>query len=101
MDLKVIKYRNTGMISHDFVEDDYWDNHSYCSFELNNRNIIVCIFTAKNFGNEHHNSENKYYYINSLNDKFQNVFSNDSEKVNKKEIDIIDSYYKMIIIDES
>ena len=28
MELKVIKYRNTGMISHDFVEDYYWEKNS-------------------------------------------------------------------------
>ena len=93
MELKVIKYRNTGMISHDFVEDDYWEKHSYCSFELNNRNVIVCISPANNFNNEHHNSENEYYYINSLNDKFQNSFSNKSEKVSKEEIHLIEDFY--------
>ena len=93
MELKVIKYRNVGMISHDFVEDDYWEKHSYCSFELNNRNVIVCISTANNFDNEHHNSENEYYYINSLNDKFQNSFSNKSEKVSKEEIHLIKDFY--------
>ena len=93
MELKVIKYRNTGMISHDFVEDYYWDKHSYCSFELNNRNVIVCIFTAKNFDNEHHYKQNEYYYINSLNDKFQNGFSNKSEKVSKEEINLIEDFY--------
>ena len=93
MDLKVIKYRNIGMISHDFVEDDYWYKHSYCSFELNNRNVIVCIFTANNFGNEHQNRQNEYYYINSLNDKFQNSFSNKSEKVSKEEIHLIEDFY--------
>ena len=93
MELKVIKYRNIGMISHDFVEDDYWEKHSYCSFELNNRNVIVCISNANNFDNEHHNSENEYYYINSLNDKFQNSFSNKSEKVSKEEIHLIEDFY--------
>ena len=93
MELKVIRYRNIGMISHDFVEDDYWEKHSYCSFELNNRNVIVCISTANNFNNKHHNSENEYYYINSLNDKFQNSFSNKSEKVSKEEIHLIEDFY--------
>jgi hypothetical protein len=95
MELKVIKYRNIGMISHDFVEDDYWNKHSYCSFELNNRNFIVCIFTANNFDNEHHCRQNEYYYINSLNDKFQNGFSNKSEKVSKEEIHLIEDLYNI------
>ena len=93
MELKVIKYRNIGMISHDFVEDDFWDKHSYCSFELNNKNVIVCIFTSNNFGNDHQNRQNEYYYINSLNDKFQNSFSNKSEKVSKEEIHLIEDFY--------
>ena len=93
MELKVIKYRSIGMISHDFIEDDYWDKHSYCSFELNNRNVIVCIFTANNFGDEHHKSENEYYYIKSLNHKFQNSFSNKSKKVSKEEIHLIEDFY--------
>ena len=93
MELKVIKYRNTGMISHDFVEDDYWEKYSYCSFELSNRKFIVCVFTANNFGNEQHNKQNEYYYINSLNDKFQNSFSNKSEKVSKEEIHLIEDFY--------
>ena len=93
MELKVIKYRNIGMISHDFVEDDYWENHSYCSFELNNRNVIVCISNGNNLDNEHHNSENEYYYINSLNDKIQNGFSNKSKKVSKEEIHLIKDFY--------
>ena len=93
MELKVIKYRNIGMISHDFVEDDYWYKHSYCSFELNNRNVIVCIFIANNFNNEHQNIGNEYYYINSLNDKFQNNFSNKLEKVSKEEIYLIEDFY--------
>ena len=93
MELKVIKYRSIGMISHDFIEDDYWEKHSYCSFELNNRNVIVCIFTANNFSDEHHKSENEYYFIKSLNHKFQNSFSNKSKKVSKEEIHLIEDFY--------
>ena len=93
MELKVIKYRNIGMISHDFVEDDFWDKHSYCSFELNNKNVIVCIFTVNNIGHEYNNSENEYYYINSLNDKFQDGFSIKSEKVSEEEIYLIEDFY--------
>ena len=93
MDLKVIKYRNIGMISHDFVENDYWDKNSYCSFELSNRNVVVCIFTTNNFNNEHQDIGNEYYYINSLNDKFQNGFSNKLEKVSKEEIHLIEEFY--------
>ena len=34
-----------------------------------------------------------YYYINSLNDKIQNGFSNKSKKVSKEEIHLIKDFY--------
>ena len=36
MELKVIKYRNIGSVEDNYVENDYWDEHKYCGFELNN-----------------------------------------------------------------
>ena len=93
MELKVIKYRNIGMISHDYVEDEYWKKNSYCSFELSNRKVIVCIYSSHNFGDDCNKDENEYHYINSLNDKFQNGFLSKSEKVSKQEIDIIEDFY--------
>ena len=93
MELRVIKYRNIGMIGHDYVEDDYWDSHKYCGFELNNRKVIVCIYTTNNFGDESNGSEIEYHYINSLNDKFEKGFLWKEEEVSKEEIKVIEDYY--------
>ena len=93
MQLKVIKYRDSGMISHDYVENDYWHKHTYCSFELSNRKVIVCIYTFHNFANDCGRGENEYHYINSLNDKFESSFLSKSEKVSIQEIDIIEDFY--------
>lgn len=41
MELKIVKYRNIGIVEDNYVEIDYWDKHKYCDFELSNGNYIV------------------------------------------------------------
>ena len=43
MKLKVVKYRNIGIVEDNYVENDYWDEHKYCGFELSNGKCIVYI----------------------------------------------------------
>lgn len=93
MELKVIKYRNIGSVEDNYVEDDYWDEHKYCGFELNNGKCIVYIYTINNFGDDSKGSEMECHYINSLDDKFQKGFLWKSEEVSKEEIKVIEDYY--------
>ena len=93
MGLKVIKYRNIGSVEDNYVENDYWDEHKYCGFELNNGKCIVYIYTINNFGDDSKGSEMECHYINSLDDKFQKGFLWKSEEVSKEEIKVIEDYY--------
>mgnify|MGYP003648504243 FL=1 len=91
--VKVVKYRNIGVVEDNYVENDYWDEHKYCGFELNNGKCIVYIYTINNFGDDSKGSEIECYYINSLDDKFQKGFLWKSEEVSKEEIKVIEDYY--------
>ena len=96
VELKVIKCRNIGMIGHDYVEDDYWNEHSYCSFELSNKKVIACVFNYPNSSDDDNLGKTEYRYIDSLNYKFQKDFLLKLEEVSKKEIDIIQDFYKSL-----
>ena len=93
MELKVIKYRNIGIVEDNYVEDDYWDEHKYCGFELSNGKCIVYIYTLNNFGDECNGSESECRYIESLDIKFEKGFSWKEEEVDEKEIKVIEDYY--------
>ena len=93
MELKVIKYRNIGSVEDNYVENDYWDEHKYCGFELSNGKCIVYIYTTNHFGDDSKGSEIECHYINSLDDKFQKGFLWKSEEVSKEEIKVIEDYY--------
>ena len=67
MELKVVKYRNIGIVEDNYVENDYWDEHKYCGFELSNGKCIVYIYTINNFGDDSLGSESECRYIESLN----------------------------------
>ena len=94
MKLKVVKYRNIGIVEDNYVEDDYWDEHKYCGFELSNGKCIVYIYTTNHFGDDSLGGESDYYYIDSLDIKFEKGFLWKDEEVDKKEIKVIEDYYE-------
>ena len=94
MELKVVKYRNIGVIEDNYVENDYWDEHKYCGFELSNGKCIVYIYTINYFGDDSNGSETECYYIDSLDNKFEKGFWWKDEKVDEKEIKVIEDYYE-------
>ena len=94
MELKVIKYRNIGIVEDNYVEDDYWDEHKYCGFELSNGKCIVYIYTTNHFGDDSLGGESDCYYIDSLDIKFEKGFLWKDEEVDKKEIKVIEDYYE-------
>ena len=85
MELKVVKYRNIGVVEDNYVENDYWDEHKYCGFELNNGKCIVYIYTINYFGDDSNGRETECYYIDSLDKKFEKGFWWKDEKVDEKE----------------
>ena len=94
MNLKVVKYRNIGIVEDNYVEDDYWDEHKYCGFELSNGKCIVYIYTTNHFGDDSLGGEGDCYYIDSLDIKFEKGFLWKDEEVDKKEIKVIEDYYE-------
>ena len=93
MELKVIKYRNIGSLEDKFMIDDYWDEHKYCGFELNNGKCIVYIYIINNFGDDSKGSQMECHYINSLDDTFEKGFLWKIGEVSKEEIKVIEDYY--------
>ena len=93
MELKVIKYRNIGIIEDSYVEDDYWDEHRYCGFELNNGKCIVYVNILNHFGDDCNGSESVFRYIDSLSISFEKEQYWKGEEVDKKEIEVIENYY--------
>ena len=94
MNLKVVKYRNIGIVEDNYVENDYWDEHKYCGFELSNGKCIVYIYTTNYFGDDSLGGETDCYYIDSLDIKFEKGFLWKDEEVDKKEIKVIEDYYE-------
>ena len=94
MELKVVKYRNIGIVEDNYVESDYWDEHKFCGFELNNGKCIVYIYTINYFGDDSNGSETECYYLDSLDKKFEKGFWWKDEKVDEKEIKVIEDYYE-------
>lgn len=94
MELKVVKYRNIGIVEDNYVENDYWDEHKFCGFELNNGKCIVLINTTNNFGDDCNGGETDCYYIDSLDKKFEKSFLWKDEEVDNTEEQIIIDFYE-------
>ena len=88
MELKVVKYRNIGIVEDNYVENDYWDEHKYCGFELSNGKCIVYIYTTNHFGDDSLGGESDFYYIDSLDSVNSNMSFGEMLKVmtNKKQL---------------
>ena len=87
MELKVVKYRNIGVVEDNYVEDDYWDEFKYCGVELSNGKIVVVVFTTNNFGEDCKGGNWSYRYLGynkTLNDSFEKGFLWIDDKVDKE-----------------
>ena len=102
MELKVVRYRNVGVVEDNYVENDYWDEHRYCGVELNNGKIIVVVFTTNHFGEDCKGGDWSYRYLGynkTLNDSIEKGFLWLGDEVDKEEEKIVLDFCEELELD--
>ena len=100
--MKIVKYKVVGVLEDNYVENDYWNEYSYYSFEFDNGNVLVLTIKTNNFGDDSHGSEWSYRYMKDeyfIDSEFYKSSLWTENEVSKEEIKLIEECFELFELD--